>query len=120
METTKTRCTPGDLAVVIRADFETNLGRIVRVIAPDVGESFIRFEGRGEVWWVTCPSLMTWESGNQTYRRKAGPVPDECLMPIRGAPDNAIADERLEALSHEVESKAPQAALQHENTLQNG
>jgi len=92
MNSTDTRCKAGDLAVVVRADYESNLGRIVQVIAQDVGASFVKFEGRGSVWWVTCPSLMTWSMGGKSFSRRSGPVPDECLMPIRGGSGD-IADE---------------------------
>lgn len=106
MEAATTRCKPGGLAVVIRADFENNLGRIVQVIAPDVGKSFVQFVGRGEIWWVTCPTLMTWSSGNQTFWRKAGPVPDECLMPIREIPDDKTVDEARVIFSHKEEKQS--------------
>lgn len=31
------RCAPGDLAVIVSADFSCNFGRFVRVLRPDEG-----------------------------------------------------------------------------------
>lgn len=105
-----TRCKPGDLAIVVHADYPANLGRIVQVIAPDVGASFVRFHERGTIWWVTCPSRMTWSMGNQVFQRRAGPVPDDCLLPIRDLPDQDATDDDLEnhqpAIDHDLIEEA--------------
>lgn len=38
-----TRCRPGDLAIIVTADYKTNLGRIVRIIKADDGSGDIHF-----------------------------------------------------------------------------
>jgi len=80
------KCRVGDLAVVIRADIRSNLGRIVRVVAPDDGRGTIRFIREGMIWNVACHQPITWRLDGKRYRRKTGPVPDNRLQPIRGVP----------------------------------
>lgn len=80
------RCKPGDLAVVVNAQFRSNVGNIVRVIAPDHGAGFVQFVGEGRVWLVECHRPMTWATYGKRYRRRTGPVPDNRLQPIRGLP----------------------------------
>lgn len=80
-----TRCVPGDLAVVIAADFPANLGRFVRVVRPDFDDTDIVFPAEeGWVWWVKSASPMTWRARDRILQRMAGPVPDSRLWPIRG------------------------------------
>ncbi len=78
------RCRVGDLAVVIRANLPSNLGNIVRIVAPCDGRGDIVFTKEGPVWIVECQRRMTWELRGKRYRRKKGPVPDNRLQPIRG------------------------------------
>lgn len=80
------RCKAGDLAVVVDAYYRSNLGRIVRVIAPHDGKGDLVFSSAGIVWLVQSPQAMTWTVGRKRFRRKRGPVPDTCLKPIRGKP----------------------------------
>ena len=90
------RCSPGDLAIVIQAQFATNLGRIVRVIGVDDRNGDLQFPVQTPTWVVCCDLPMTWRSNNKRYRRKQGPVPDAYLQPIRGTPIGTdIADELL-------------------------
>jgi hypothetical protein len=77
------KCRVGDLAVVVRADLECNIGNIVRVIAP-VDGSHAAFKGQGQVWMVECQRDMTWLVKDKTVHRRRGPVPDNRLQPIRG------------------------------------
>jgi hypothetical protein len=83
---TMPKCRPGDLAVVVSAKHRCNLGKIVEIV---------RLHGRGHlvpnhwpdpVWWVTSAVKMKWTFGGEVYRRRAGPVPDFKLQPIRGTP----------------------------------
>lgn len=79
------KCQPGDLAVVVQADFHYNLGKIVHVVALDDGKGDIAYrKGAGVVWQVQCPTQMKWRQQGRTYLRNAGPVPDSKLQPIRG------------------------------------
>lgn len=77
-------CKVGDLAIVIRADYACNLGRIVRIVKLHDGSGEINFTNRGTIWWVTCPSRMKWTLGSKIFRRQTGPAPDDQLRPIRG------------------------------------
>jgi hypothetical protein len=78
------KCRVGDLAVVVDAYYRSNLGRIVRVLAPHDGAGDIFFTNVGQVWLVECAQPMTWSVGRRRYRRTIGPVPDSRLQPIRG------------------------------------
>ena len=78
------KCRAGDLAVVIDAYYRSNLGRIVRVIAPHDGSGDLVFTNVGPVWLVDCAQRMTWSVKGKRYRRTIGPVPDSRLQPIRG------------------------------------
>lgn len=80
------RCKAGDLAVVVGAYYRSNLGRIVRVVAPHDGKGDIVFRGVGIVWLVHASQPMTWTVDRKRFRRKRGPVPDTYLVPIRGKP----------------------------------
>ena len=93
---TELRCRPGDLAIVIQAQFATNLGRIVQVIGVDDRKGDLLFPMQTPTWVVRCELPMTWRSHGRRYRRKQGPVPDEYLQPIRGKPAGEdIADTLL-------------------------
>lgn len=77
------RCRIGDLCVVVRASHRANLGHIVQVIAHyDPAEDDLGMHGAD--WFVTCAVPLTWSQGKKRWRRRRGPVPDECLKPIRG------------------------------------
>jgi hypothetical protein len=78
------KCKVGDLAVVINAEHRCNIGRIVHVVAPDDGNDFIVFRGQGQVWKVTCHQPMIWRDKSKRFERRAGPVPEKYLQPIRG------------------------------------
>jgi hypothetical protein len=80
------RCKPGDLAIVIKANYPSNLGRIVRVVALSQGEGDLVYPKEQVTWLVTCQQPMTWYMKSKRYQRKKGPVPDAQLQPIRGVP----------------------------------
>ncbi|MES2631847.1 MAG: hypothetical protein V4669_02685 [Pseudomonadota bacterium] len=82
----KINCRPGDLAVVVTAENVANIGRIVRIIGPHSGRGKLAMMGRGQVWLAACPQAMTWTIGSRIFLRTKGPIPDECLRPIRGNP----------------------------------
>jgi len=93
---TELRCRPGDLAIVIQAQFATNLGRIVQVIGVDDRSGDLLFPMQTPTWVVRCDQPMTWRFKHKRHRRKQGPVPDAYLQPIRGNPiGKDIADELL-------------------------
>lgn len=78
------RCRPGDLAIVIKAQLATNLGRIVQVIGVDDRKGDLLFPVQTPTWLVRCELPMAWRKNDKHYRRKQGPVPDAYLQPIRG------------------------------------
>jgi hypothetical protein len=49
---TELRCRPGDLAIVIQAQFATNLGRIVQVIGVDDRKGDLLFPMQTPTWVV--------------------------------------------------------------------
>ncbi|MCA2997681.1 MAG: hypothetical protein ING75_03670 [Rhodocyclaceae bacterium] len=81
-------CRKGDLAIVIHAKHESNLGAVVRVLDVDDGGGDIVFKNEPLVWHVSSPFLMTWSKDGRLFQRKIGPVPDWKLQPIRGC-DNS-------------------------------
>ncbi|MBL0421958.1 hypothetical protein JI739_16530 [Ramlibacter sp. AW1] len=79
------RCAPGDLAIVVRAEIEANLGRIVRVLHLHDGRGDLVLRHAGDaVWWVEAAAPLTWARNGQRICRTNGPVPDGYLMPIKG------------------------------------
>lgn len=54
------RCTAGDLAIIIHAHHRTNLGRIVKVIAPHDSKGDLVFHDAGAIWLVECAQPLTW------------------------------------------------------------
>ncbi len=89
-----TRCKPGDLAVVIKSINNTNLGRVVRVLALHDGTGPLGAIGPKPAWLVCAPTAMTWRDGPKRYRRKSGPVPDVQLQPIRAQPTGTDKSQR--------------------------
>lgn len=82
----KTRCKPGDMAVVIKSKMAANIGTVVTVIEKhDNHRGGIRFEADlGVVWWCKGNKEMQWtRKDGHVFRELAGPVPDDCLQPIR-------------------------------------
>jgi hypothetical protein len=80
------RCQPGDIAVVIHADFSANLGRVVRIIKRDNARGELSFDADIPTWEIESAQPLSWYVGQKRYRRKRGPVPDAYLQPIRGFP----------------------------------
>lgn len=78
------KCRVGDLAVVVGAEYKSNLGKIVRVVEPHDGRGEIHFRNQGPIWWVESHSMLFWTKGRKRFRRRTGPVPDYILYPIRG------------------------------------
>lgn len=91
------RCKPGDLAVVIEAANQANIGRIVKVVALHDGKGPLGAIGPRPVWLVHAPTPMTWSDGPKRYRRKSGPVPDSQLQPIRGVTAHDVSSDVAEA-----------------------
>ena len=79
-------CKPGDLAVVIVAVHQTNLGCIVKVLEVHHGRGKLAMVRDCPVWMVESATPMTWTDGRKRYLMNRGPVPDSQLQPIRGRP----------------------------------
>jgi hypothetical protein len=81
-------CKPGDLAFVIRSAHPGNLMKIVEVIKPyEPSECGIVIVSKSRQLWL-CEaqgSDLVWSDlVNQPMTRAArGPIPDECLFPIK-------------------------------------
>lgn len=71
-------CKQGDIAIVIKCHREPNLGKIV-----EVGKLVIL--GHISYWHVTGRNLDTTGGISAT-----GYIPDYCLKPLRGDPDEVI------------------------------
>ena len=89
------KCKVGDLAVIVAADFKSNIGNIVKVIAPDDGKGICEWSEQGLAWVVTSARPMTWVINGKRYRRKIGPVPENRLQPIRGVTTGKKAKESI-------------------------
>ncbi|MCA3000603.1 MAG: hypothetical protein ING66_07385 [Rhodocyclaceae bacterium] len=77
-------CRKGDIAIVVRAKHECNLGTIVRILDVDDGKGDLAFKNESLVWSVSCDYPMTWSKNGRLFLRTEGPVPDWKLQPIRG------------------------------------
>lgn len=77
------RIRSGDLAISIHTKQPHNNGLIVQVMRPFAKTEEWPMEETA--WWCTCEQLMTWGIGKRIVQAHAGPVPEACLFPIRGA-----------------------------------
>jgi len=80
------RCKPGDMAVVIYAQNEVNLGRIVKVLKLHHCTGPLAMVRDCAVWVAECPTPMTWTAGPKVYQMHRGPIPDTQLQPISSRP----------------------------------
>ena len=87
------KCKVGDLAVIVAADFKSNIGNIVKIIAPDDGKGICDWSKQGLAWVVTAARPITWVINGKRYRRKIGPVPENRLQPIHRVTDGKKAKE---------------------------
>ncbi|CAM8647916.1 hypothetical protein MCEGEM3_02726 [Oxalobacteraceae bacterium] len=110
----KLRCRPGDLAIVIQAEFAINLGRIVRIIGVDDRKGDILFPEQTPTWLVRCELPMTWHNDNKRHRRRQGPVPDAYLQPVRGKfmgkdiADGLLSSESYNGLPASIDPTGPE------------
>ena len=82
------KCKPGDMAVVLSAVHQSNVGKFVNVVrlynvndGVDLGDS-------RPVWLVQSHTPLTWRTGDKLWCAIRGPVPDASLQPIRGLAGN--------------------------------
>lgn len=92
-------CRKGDIAIVVRANHDSNLGMIVRILDVDDSRGDLAFKKDSLVWRVSSAYPMTWSKNGRIYRRTEGPVPDRNMQPIRGVDRlsnmEEVADKRV-------------------------
>ena len=86
-------CKPGDLAIVVKSKISSNVGLIVQVIGPHspLDTGIITCDTSRHMWHCESQgSPIAWELEHSigTLRRRNGPIPDECLQPIRDDEDD--------------------------------
>jgi len=82
---------PGDLAISIHTQQPQNNGLIVQVVRRHVNTA--QWTMAQTSWWCTCAQPMTWKIGERTVKAHEGPVPEHCLVPIRGSGSDRPASE---------------------------
>jgi hypothetical protein len=92
----KTRCKPGDLAVVISAKNKRNLGIIVKIIDADDRKGTLRYPLGTPAWLVESQKPLTWVVDGQRHCYHRGPVPDAQLQPIRANPQGKKSVQKRE------------------------
>lgn len=95
----KLRCNPGDLAIIVKAFNDSNVGKLVRVVEPWGGR-----EHYGGTRWSKKADKHEWlvESiglplkTNIGTRHQSGPMSDSQLQPIRGEENHSETERQLE------------------------
>ena len=78
------KCKAGDMAVVLSAVHQSNVGRFVNVVKLYDGASDVNMGCEQAVWLVESNAPMTWTKGAKVWHGHQGPVLDSALQPIRG------------------------------------
>ena len=78
------KCKAGDMAVVLSAFHQSNVGRFVNVVKLYDGTGDVKMACDQPVWLVESNAPMTWTKGAKVWHGHQGPVPDSALQPIRG------------------------------------
>ena len=77
-------CKPGDMALIVSSQIESNLGVLVDVIGAPDGKIHIA-QNLGHLWHCKVRGVVTYVSvTGKRIVTSEGPVPDACLRPIRG------------------------------------
>jgi hypothetical protein len=77
------KCKPGDMAVILSAFHESNVGRFVSVVKLYEGTG-VYSDWAQPVWLVESKTPLTWTKRDQPWFGIQGPVSDAVLQPIRG------------------------------------
>lgn len=106
------RCRPGDLAIVVKAHNEVNLGRVVRVLRVHVPEGELAMRKAEPVWDVEADRELVWTVGERAIWLKVGPAADSQLRPLRSdmptdSDDEKADTELADALSVKADCPAP-------------
>jgi hypothetical protein len=94
-------CQPGDLAFIVRSSNPENLMKIVDVIKPyDPADCGIVVSDESRQVWLCesrgSPLVWSDQAGVAFLRGMAGPIPDECLRPIRPGHEDHSVDAGLQ------------------------
>lgn len=85
-------CKVGDLAVIVEAHNQENLGTFVVVLRPHQNQSAIVKPENDLLWLVKSTKPMIYERGQRYIKRTKGAAPDSCLRPIRGLPPDIAVE----------------------------
>lgn len=80
------KCTAGDLAIVVYAYNNANIGAIVKVLALHPNQFEIESHPDDVLWTCQAAHPMTYSIGEKKRKIKTGPIPDSYMRPIRGEP----------------------------------
>ncbi len=78
------KCAPGDLAIIVEAFNEVNLGTIVKVLALHPDQGALLVPATDVLWTCEATHQMTYDIGGIKKTMHRGPAPDSSLHPIRG------------------------------------
>ncbi len=80
------KCTVGDLAIVVYAYNNANIGTIVKVLALHPNQFELESHPEDVLWTCQAARPMTYSVGEKKRKIKIGPIPDSYMRPIRGEP----------------------------------
>ncbi|MFZ4480117.1 MAG: hypothetical protein ACOYNZ_09540 [Rhodoferax sp.] len=89
------KCKPGDMAVVLTAFHQSNVGTFVNVVGLYDAAGGMNLGHGKPVWLVQSYAPLTWRTGKKLWRGNKGPVPDSALQPIRGMPVGRLQSDSL-------------------------
>jgi hypothetical protein len=90
------KCYPGDLAIIVKAYNQVNIGLIVRVLHLHADQMSVDAPQGDAIWTCQAPQEMVYDIDGQKRKLLKGPVPDSYLYPLKersASPDIAILAE---------------------------
>jgi hypothetical protein len=90
------KCHPGDLAIIVNAYNQANIGLIVKVLQLHPDQFAIDAPDGDAIWTCQAHHQMVYDIGGKKRKRLKGPVPDSYMYPIKGhlrSPDIALLAE---------------------------
>jgi hypothetical protein len=112
------RCKKGDLAIVVSANYEENIGCIVTIISMVSTNGFLNMQNQGPLWLVSCQHNMKWTFNTKVFRKKCGPVPDCFLQPIRGIELSSVVTKKCHLRNQRTKSATSHSGLRRLLTSQ--
>lgn len=90
-------CKPGDLAVVVTAGDGGNIGLFVTVLENARADHEVQLTEPGQVWHCEAKGKIKYvDIFGRIGLFADGPIPDECLRPIRPSPINTETETKQE------------------------